>query len=476
MTFTSFNFLLIFPFVVLLYNLVPQKWKNLFLLAVSYLLYIKMQPIYALLLLLVTTTTYFFARKISKEDDDDKRSKILRISVILVLLPLFFYKYFNFVNESIASVLTYIGVYVDLPQINYLLPVGISFYTFMAIGYLVDVNNEEIEFQKSFANTSLFLSFFPVILSGPIERAKNMFPQFNNLKNSTYNDLSAGFKMLLWGYFMKLCVADRLAIYVDTVFNNLANHNGTTITFASLIYPLQEYADFGGYSIMAIGVARCMGINVIVNFKRPFFSTSMSELWRRWHMSLMQWIVDYIYTPLAFNWRKWKLWGMIAAIFVAFIISGIWHGAAMTFITWGILQGFYVSFDAILKKWRQPLEVKHNLLKKWWYVLPSCIVVYVLFAFSEMVSKCNSITEANMAIYKMLNAQGPVFIDKTTLLFGILSAIILLLKDIKDEYHIKFNFMHSKYIFIRYVSVLMLIWYILQMGVLDGGQFIYFQF
>ena len=476
MVFTSFDFLIFFPLIVILYNITSSKWKNIYLLLVSYLLYMNMQPIYAVLLLLVTTITYFFAKKISKEDDDRKRNIYLVSSIIIVLLPLFFYKYFNFVNTTIQDLLILCGFDVTMPQITYILPVGISFYTFMAIGYLIDVNNEEVEFEKSFVNTSLFLSFFPIILSGPIERAKNMFPQLRNLRNSTYCDVSEGFKMLLWGCFMKLCVADRLAIYVDAVFNNIPNHNGTSIMFASVLYPIQIYADFGGYSIMAMGAARCMGINVIKNFNRPFFSTSMSELWRRWHMSLIQWITDYIYTPLAFTLRSWKMWGMITAIMIAFFVSGVWHGAAMTFIVWGLVQGFFLSVEAVTKKKRDEIELRYNLNKKWWYVLPCFILVFILFAFSQIFAKCADLNEANLAITKIFTEQGDLFLDKTILIFAFTCLFVLIVKDIVDEYKINFNFLHSNNVVIRYVSAMLLIGLIIQMAVMEGGSFIYFQF
>lgn len=477
MTFTSFEFLLFFPLVVLLYNIIPQKLRVWYLLVVSYVFYAFMQPVYLVLLAAVTGITYGFTRWMGATDDDDKKHKIMVWGIILVLLPLFFFKYFNFVNESIFSLLSLVGVQSTVPAIKWMLPVGISFYTFMAIGYLIDVNNEEVEVEKNIGSVGLFLSFFPYILSGPIERAGNMFPQLKKMPTSQPADLTAGLKLMLWGYFMKLCVADRLGIYVDAVFGSIVHHNGTTLMFATLLYPIQVYADLGGYSLIAIGAARCMGLKIIPNFNRPFFATSMSELWRRWHMSLINWLTDYIYTPLSFALRKWKVWGIVCALMLTFLISGIWHGAAVTFIVWGLVQGVYLSLEALLQKKRTTMESKHNLTKKWWYVLICCVVVYLLFAFSQIFGRCDSISEAFSVIGKLFTEKGTVFMNQTALSHAFLMMIILFFKDLRDEFFSnKLRCFESKHIWVRFASYLIILLLIINMGVLDSGQFIYFQF
>lgn len=474
MTFTSFEFLLYFPVAVLLYNIVPQRFRVWYLLVVSYAFYAMMQPVYLLLLAGVTGMTYGFARWIAKTDADKKRSRILVCSIICVLLPLFFFKYYNFVNEQIA---TLIGVDVLMPKMGWMLPVGISFYTFMAIGYLVDVNNEEVQVEKNIGAVGLFLSFFPIVLSGPIERAGNMFPQFKNMNRSTPADLTAGAKMMLWGYFMKLCVADRLGIYVDAVFENIAQHNGTTLAFASILYPFQVYADLGGYSLIAIGAARCMGLKIRPNFNRPFFATSMSEFWRRWHMSLITWLTDYIYTPLNFALRKWKVWGIVSALMLTFLISGIWHGAAWTFIAWGVIQGIYLSVEALCQKKRTKVEQKYDLSKKWWYTLVCCCIVFVLFAFSQIFGHCADLKEAGVVIGKMFGEKGSLFINQSSLLYGIVMLSILFFKDLRDEFFpFHLRFFNSKHIVIRFLAYILVTVFILWGGVLNSSQFIYFKF
>ena len=477
MTFTSFKFLLFFPLAILLYNIVPQKFRVWYLLVVSYVFYAFMQPVYLVLLAAVTGVTYCFSLWMGTTDDDDKKHKLMIWGIILIILPLFFFKYFNFVNESIMSILSGVGLTVTLPTMKWMLPVGISFYTFMAIGYLIDVYNEEVEVEKNIGAVGLFLSFFPYILSGPIERAGNMFPQLKKLPTSRPIDLTSGAKLMLWGYFMKLCVADRLCIYVDAVFNNIPQHNGTSLALASLLYPVQLYADFAGYSILAMGVARCMGINIVQNFNRPFFATSISGFWRRWHMSLINWLTDYIYTPLSFALRKWKLGGIYIALMLTFFISGVWHGAAVSFIVWGLIQGFFLCVEATFQTRRSEFENKYRLQSRWWYILICCVVVYLLFSFSQIFGKCPSLSDAGMVIGKIFTERGSPFVDFTTLGYGLSMLLLLFLKDFRDEFFPnKLLLFESKSIVVRFASYIAVLFLIIGVGVLDSGQFIYFQF
>lgn len=475
MTFTSFIFLLFFPSVIIVYNLLPQQARMCFLLVVSYGFYAFMQPVYLLLLIGITGVTYSFTRWMGMTEDERKRRRLMILGIILILLPLFFFKYFNFVNETVFALMDVIGLHRAVPVVHWMLPVGISFYTFMAIGYLIDVNNEEVEIEKNLVSVGLFLSFFPIILSGPIERAGNLFPQWKSLKRSEPADLTAGLKMMLWGYFMKLCVADRLGIYVDTVLNNFTYHNGSSLAVASLLYPFQVYGDLGGYSLIAIGVARCLGVKIIPNFNRPFFATSMSEFWRRWHMSFINWLLDYIFTPLSFSLRNWKNLGVICALMLTFFISGIWHGAAYTFVVWGVVQGLFLSVEVLMKKKRIFIENKYQLNKKWWYVLTCCVLVYFLFAFSEIIEKSATITDACVILEKIIMEKGKVFEGVPT--YGIICLLILFFKDLRDEFFPnKIRLFESPYIIIRFISYALIASLIVAIGVLDGGQFIYFQF
>jgi len=473
MSFTSFDFLLYFPVAVLLFNIVPQRYRTWYLLLVSYLFYAIMQPVYLLLMIGVTGMTYGFSRWISSADNDVKRGRITTCGIIFVLLPLFFFKYYNFVNEQITSLT---GLTACMPKLEWILPVGISFYTFMAIGYLVDVSNEEVDVEKNIGMVGLFLSFFPIVLSGPIERAGNMLPQFNNLHKSTPDDLSSGAKMMLWGYFMKLCVADRLGLYIDNIFADTGHYNGTTLLFTSFLYPIRIYADFAGYSILAMGVARCMGIKIMENFHRPFFATSMSEFWRRWHISLITWITDYIYTPMAFSLRKWGVWGIVTSIMLAFFISGVWHGAAWTFIVWGIVQGIYLSVEALTKKLRTNCENKYHLVGKWWYTALCCLIVFILFAFSQIFAHCADLDEAGLVIKKIFTDFGQPSINAIHCFLGLLCTTILFAKDFIEEFFPGISLFNNKNIVVRWLSYIVCLGLIVLLGNLGDNSFIYFKF
>ena len=401
----------------------------------------------------------------------------LMLDIILVLCPLFFFKYYNVVNNGIENVLQLVGLRWPLPEITYLLPVGISFYTFMAISYALDVYNEEIEVEKNIGIVGLFISFFPLILSGPIERGGHMFPQFHNFKPINYAVIVKGLRLMLWGYFMKLVVADRLGIYVDAVYNNVAHHNGTTLAVASVLYPFQVYGDLGGYSLIAMGLAQCLGIDVMANFRRPFFATSMSELWQRWHISLIKWLTDYIYTPLSFKYRRWGMSGIVLALMITFIISGLWHGATLAFILWGLIQGIYLSLEAISNKRKTLFEKRYNLVHNKMYILAGCVFTFLLFAFSQIFGRASSANEAFGVIGKIMTQPGSLYIEKTTFAYALPALALLFFKDWKDEFMPgRIGFFSNANIIIRFASYLFILVLILLAGVFDGGQFIYFQY
>ena len=339
MSFTSLNFLLLFPVACLVYYLIPYKWRWLYLLLVSYAFYLSWQPVFGLVLVGVTLVSYYSGLKIEQNRGDIKKSKTwLTAGVVVSLLPLLAFKYYNFINQSIFGALSSIGYNFRLPEMKLLMPLGISFFTFMAVGYMVDVYRGKIKSERNVALYALFISFFPQVTSGPIGRADQLIPQLKKPEGLKLDNVSAGLKMMLWGYLMKLCLADRLGIYVDAVFSNVDHHNGTTYLLTSILYTIQIYGDFAGYSLMAIGVAKTLGFNLINNFNRPYFSISITDFWRRWHISLSRWLKDYVYIPMGGS-RCSKLrnyWN----IFVTFLVSGIWHGANWTFIAWGLIHGF----------------------------------------------------------------------------------------------------------------------------------------
>ena len=399
------------------------------------------------------------------------------INIVLILLPLFFFKYFSVINNVLISFLENNNLRWPLPEIKFILPVGISFYTFMAIGYTVDVYNEEIESEKNIGILALFISFFPLVLSGPIERAKNMLPQFKKPVNIDYSMLVTGLKFMLWGYFMKLVVADRAGIYIDAVLDNIPLHNGSSLLFASCLRPVQVYADLGGYSLIAIGISKVLGINVMCNFNRPFFATSIADFWRRWHISLITWLTDYVYTPLAFAFRRLKIWGIVLALILTFLISGIWHGAHLTFIVWGLMQGIFLSFEALTKKKKIALETKFGLLKNPLYIFFCIVFTFLLFTSSLIFSRAANINNALLIYHKIFTDLGPIYIDKTTVTYLVIGLSILFFKDLRDEYFPnRYLLFENRRIAVRYAAYLFILFMILLTGVLNGGQFIYFKF
>ena len=477
MSFTSFNFLIFFPGVLLLFYLTPLKWRWLTLLVASFGFYINLKPVYALLLVWVILITYLFTRLLDKKGVDSRRSTELVSGILLILLPLLFYKYFSVINDSMIRLMSSRHLHWPLPEIKYILPVGISFYTFMAIGYLIDVYNEEIKCERHFGRVALFISFFPLILSGPIERAGHMLPQFREFRRIDYGHVTAGLKLMLWGYFMKLVVADRTGIYVDAVYGDIAGNNGTSLLIASVLYPFQVYADLGGYSLIAIGAARVMGFRVMDNFRRPFFATSMAEFWRRWHISLISWLTDYIYTPLSFYLRRYKLWGIVMALMLTFLISGIWHGAALTFVIWGLMQGLFLSAEALTNKWRTKWELKYNLSKNGLYVFCCIIVTFILFASSQVFARSMDVSAALSVFVKIFTDQARPYIDMTTITYSLTGLSLLMLKDIINEWYKQYLKSFYRFKYASHLKYAILLYIVLLMGVFNSSEsFIYFKF
>lgn len=458
MTFTSVHFLIFFPLCAAACWAAPARHRWMILLAASALFYMSIAPAYYLLASATALSTYVFTMLMKREEQEKRRKTLLLAAISVILLPLVFFKYVG-------------------PHAGLMLPVGISFYTFMAIGYAIDIYREELEPETNPAMLLLFLTFFPLILSGPIERARRMLPQFRHTRAIDYDGIAAGLKMMLWGYFMKLVVADRVGLFVDAVYEDIPGQNGNSILCAVLLYPFQEYADFGGYSLIAIGAARTMGIDVMENFRRPFFATSMTEFWRRWHISLISWLTDYVFMPLSFALRKHRMAGLIASILVTFLLSGIWHGATLAFLVWGLLQGSFLSLESLARRQRTRVETTFHLTGRVWYIVLCCLGTYVLFAASEVFTRAATFGDALMVFERIVASRGRVYLNASTLLFSYLGLTLVFLKDLMDEYWPgRARLMEHPQIGVRYSSYLLLAVTIMLLGVFKGSRFIYFQF
>ena len=437
--------------------------RNFFLLFVSYLLYLQWKPSYALILLSVTIVTFYSALLLSKV----RRPKLfLIISIFLVVSPLFFFKYFNFVNDVIVEILDKIGCGGGIAGLNWAIPVGISFFTFQALGYLWDVYYKRIEAENDFLSYALFISFFPSILSGPINKASLVIPQIKNLRTYfDYRKAVGGARFLLWGMFMKVAVADRLAIFVDTVYEDYMANTGLTCFAASVFYSLQIYADFAGYSLMAIGVGKILGFELTENFRRPYFAVSVTEFWHRWHISLSTWLKDYIYIPLGGSRcsKGRNYWN----IFVTFFVSGIWHGANWTFIIWGCVHGICQIFEKILGQQKNNYGLMGTIIK--------ILLTFLIVNFAWIFFRMPTISDALGMIIHIFDISQPMTVDipqKSHLLV----LFILIAKDFLDEYYSKLKNLFDKSILIRWSIYIIVFVIIMLQGVFGADQFIYVGF
>lgn len=343
MLFNSAHFLIFFPLFVLLFFAIPHKYRKLLLLIASYYFYLSWKVEYGLLLLTSTAVDYFAALQIEKSKSKKRKQKFLIISLLVNIGFLFSFKYLGFVTQNLLHFIDIIGPSISSPITELLLPIGISFYTFQSMSYTIDVYRGEIKAEKSFSTFALFVSFFPQLVAGPIERFSHLRPQFDKVVKPDAHRFAVGLKLMFWGFFQKVVIADSLAPFVNAAYSSPENYSGATLAVATCFFAFQIYCDFAGYTDIARGVARIIGINLVVNFHRPYFSYSFIDFWRRWHMSLFNWFKNYVYISLGGN-RKGTLL-KFRNVFAVFIVSGIWHGASWHFIAWGMLTGVFYLLE-----------------------------------------------------------------------------------------------------------------------------------
>lgn len=473
MLFNSLNFLLFFPVVVLLYWILPVKWRNPFLLIASYYFYMNWEPVYALLILFSTVTTWTAARLISREGS--RRKLITGLCIILNLGILLTYKYLAFIGDQLRAGMDMLGIGIEIPTFELLLPVGISFYTFQALGYIIDVYRGTISAEKSLARYALFVAFFPQLVAGPIERAGNLLPQFHSRHFFSNDSLLAGLRLMMWGYFMKLCVADNLSPYVDAVFSNLAIHNGKSVWLAAIFFTFQIFCDFAGYSLIAIGTARCLGFTLMQNFRQPYLAPSVKEFWRRWHISLSTWFSDYVYKPLGGN--RCGRAKHARNLLLTFVVSGLWHGANWTFIVWG---GYHGALQVVYaqKKHLRWLNMRPTKIM----TVVNILITFVLAVIGWVIFRAQNLSDARLALSKMMHPSGLLYPGegKPALAMSVLLIGVLVVHEICLEIKMKNNpepQLYSRpYSLLSMLSVVFLFVVILLCGQFTGGQFIYFQF
>lgn len=498
MLFNSFHFLIFFPLVVFFYFTIPQKYRWILLLISSYYFYMCWKAEYIILIVISTLIDYFSAIQIHKNRDNGKRNIFLILSLLSNLGLLFSFKYFNFFNNSISSVFKYFNIFYNVPAFSLLLPVGISFYTFQTLSYTIDVYQGKREPERHMGIFAVYVSFFPQLVAGPIERSTSLMPQFFEHHKFEYGRVTSGLKLMAWGFFKKIVIADRLAVLVDHIYNNPTSFTGLPFVLATVFFAFQIYCDFSGYSDIAIGAAEVLGYRLMKNFRRPYLAKSISEFWSRWHISLSTWFRDYLYIPLGGN-RVVK-WRWYYNLFITFLVSGLWHGANWTFVIWGALNGFYLIFAIVTADIRQKIAdfvgltkvpTFHNILKT--------LITFMLTCFAWIFFRANTLQDALYIIKNMVVGTGQtiaaLFLNKpgivssllgikngyglsrVEIIIGLLSILFLYTVHIIDEYYdIKISFDKKPLVF-RWSCYLGIILCIICFGAFGGAeQFIYFQF
>ncbi len=479
MLFNSFQYLLFFPATILLYYSLPHRFRWQMLLAASYYFYMCWKPEYIILIVASTLIDYWAGLQMGNTREKRKRKKYLWLSLIANLGLLFSFKYFNFFNESAREVFNHFNMFYNVPYFDVLLPVGISFYTFQTLSYTIDVYRGVKGPEKHLGIFALYVSFFPQLVAGPIERSIHLLPQFKKQHSFDYDNFVGGLRLILWGMFKKVVIADRLSIYVDKVYGGTPEaHSGLTLLIATYFFAIQIYCDFSGYSDIAIGSARVMGFDLMENFKKPYFAKSISEFWKRWHISLSTWFRDYVYISLGGNRVPKQRW--YANLLIVFIVSGLWHGANWTFVFWGFLHGLYLIIAILTTPIRQKLTQKllfdqypgiHNVIK--------VLITFHLVCLGWVYFRADSISIANAIVAKIFTFSdwGDLYIGIQRhfvySLFGI--AILLLIENLQTDNNI-ITYIQERNIFFRWSFYAFCTIIILLIGVFDGGQFIYFQF
>jgi alginate O-acetyltransferase complex protein AlgI len=493
MLFNTLEFFIFFPIVTILYFLLPFKSRWLWLLTASCYFYMAFVPIYILILGGTIVIDYFAGLYIEKSSEPKKRKWLLVVSLISNIAVLFVFKYYNFFIGNFNGLFEKLNLHHALPYLTILLPIGLSFHTFQAMSYTIEVYRGNQKAEKHFGIYALYVMFYPQLVAGPIERPQNILHQFHEKKKFDYNNLASGLKLMAWGLFKKVVIADRLSDVVNKVYSSPTEYSSIPLIIATLFFTIQIYCDFSGYSDMAIGAARTMGFKLMKNFNRPYAATSISEFWKRWHISLSTWFKDYLYIPLGGN--RVKISRVYFNLLIVFIISGFWHGANWTFIVWGALHGFYLVFALISKGFRKKISdaTKLNQLPKL-NNLFKILVTFALVSFAWIFFRASNISEAFYIaktavlgfpsdVIKVLRNENMQRLnllylgyDKLTVVFLILPIIILQLVQFFQYKLKRNNLLEKQPVFIRLAGYSMLILLIIFFGKFGSLDFIYFQF
>ncbi len=398
MLFNSWEFLVFFSIVTILYFIALPKLRWLLLLVASCIFYMAFVPAYLLILVLTIAVDYAAAIQIEKSSGK-ARTYWLLASIIVTCLILFFFKYFDFFAWNFNAVAGLVHSETTISALHLLLPIGLSFHTFQSLSYVIEVYRGEQQAERHFGIYALYVMFYPQLVAGPIERPQNLLHQFHEKHNFEhrfdYAEVTSGLRLMAWGLFKKVVVADTLAKFVTEVYDTPGSYNGLVLVIATLFFSYQVYCDFSGYSDIARGAARVMGFKLMINFNAPYLSTSLSEFWRRWHISLSTWLRDYIYEPVAFGVRGWEMGAIVFALMLTFLISGFWHGAAWTYVIWGLLHGIGLSIEVVFGKQRKALG---KALPPFVFKIAMWAVTFAFVNFTYIFFRAKTLGDATLIV------------------------------------------------------------------------------
>lgn len=477
MLFNSFEFFIFFPLVTIIYFLLPHKYRWLHLLLASCYFYMAFIPIY-ILILFFTIIIDYIAGIVIENAEGAKRKTFLIISLVSNIGVLAVFKYYNFFIDNVNAAVHLINPSAEIPFLNIILPIGLSFHTFQAMSYTIEVYRGNFKAERHFGIYALYVMFYPQLVAGPIERPQNVLPQFHKKHEPDPVAIASGLKLIVWGLFKKMVIADNLAAYVDKVYAAPGDFMGFPALIAVIFFSFQIYCDFSGYTDIARGTARVMGIDLMKNFNFPYFAKSISEFWGRWHISLSSWFRDYLYIPLGGNRVSIPVW--CRNILIVFLLSGLWHGANWTFIIWGGLHGIYLLFgrfkDAVIFKGRKPAT--SPVLD-----ILNMATVFVLVTFGWIFFRAASFNDAIAMIYSCthgFNFAAPGIttnlVSTASFFVCILSIGVLLLSEyLMFRYDFHQKIFNSKPAF-RFSAYILLCLCIVIFGIFNKNSFIYFQF
>lgn len=426
------------------------------------------RPIY-ILILAGTIVVDYVAGLFLESTTNPRRKKIFLVaSIIANVGVLAVFKYYNFINDNLTELLGVFHLKNEIPMLRILLPIGLSFHTFQAMSYTIEVYRGKQQAEKHFGMYALYVMFYPQLVAGPIERPQNILHQLKEKVVFNYDHIVSGLKLILWGFFVKVVIADRLSIYVDIVYNSPEHHSAISSLVATLFFTFQIYCDFSGYSSIAIGCAKVLGIDLMINFRRPYMSTSIREFWSRWHISLSTWFRDYLYIPLGGN--RVSVYRNMFNLFFVFLVSGLWHGANWTFIIWGALHGFYLMMEIVIDRLVPSIKLPRSI--RW-------ILNFVLVAIAWVFFRASNFQTAKQILKNIYTFKpGPLYIGNASYLVYSFFAILFLFaaEYNAEKLNNRYAWLYSERKVLRWSAYLLLILTLLSIGVFNGGQFIYFQF